>query len=68
MIQTVTGAFNKNHISFWIHIGSEVKKNLTGIVNIYMFIHSYNDFREHHLARSPQPMHQLERLIRILFF
>ena len=68
MVQTVTRTFDENHVPLRIDIRPKIKQDFPAVVNIHVFIHRHNDLREHHLARTPQTMHQLERLVRVLFF
>ena len=68
MIQAVARPLDENHIPLRIHIGPKIKEHLARVVHIHLRIHRHDHFGEHHLPRTPQPVHQLKRLIGVLLF
>ena len=67
MVQAVAGALDEDGVSLRIHVRPKVKEHLAGVVHVHVFVHRHDHLGKHHLPRPPQPVHQLEGLIGVLF-
>src|SRR5437879_3460973 len=62
MIQHIRRPFSKNGVALRIRVGTKSEQYFARVVNIHIGIHDDDVFGKHHLAHSPESVHDLESL------
>ena len=67
MIQAVARALDEDGVALGIHVRPKIEEHLARVVHVHVLVHRHDHLREHHLSGPPQPVHQFEGLVGVLF-